>query len=642
MRRVKQIILGQPLWRKIAAIILAIAALYLSFGPHKRAGASLTFNARRGRLEINVLQGGSIEALESQAVKCEVRGYQGVKILKIVEEGYQVTEEDVKTNKVLVELDSSELLKQITQEEINFESAVASLTDAEEAYEIQINQNVSDVNAAVQKARFARMDFEKSMGTETAREIIAQLGLGDESLETNAPVKVADASGTAALPPDHALDGETHGGAAPENTEDAPVIIKTTEFKPAAPAEKAAPKALDPAEQAEMTLTHATNAASAQGKNIFIDFGKYGRLESLGDGEMKQKMRKNEDDLQVAQKELSVAKTQLEGTQRLFGKGFVTKTELEGDEFKYENSRLKVQTAETARDLFLKYEFPKTCEETLSKYVEASRELDRTRKGAISKQAQAEAKLRSAEGRYKLEVRQMKDLNNQLEKCTIKAQKTGLVVYGAGNMNQFFYGGEEQVREGALVREQQPIITIPDMTKMALKVRIHETYIKKIHKGQPVRITVEAFPDKVLSGEISKVGVLPDSQNMWMNPDMKVYLTTITIKDMQDWIKPGMSAKAEVLVGVLPDVVYVPIQSVATENDKQVCYVARAARQERREVETGDFNDEFIEIKKGIKEGEKVCLRSPEDTGDKEKKAETPGAPKPQPDSAPAAAKPAK
>ena len=55
-----------------------------------------------------MLEGGSIEALESQDVKCEVRGYR-VKILKIVEEGYQVTEEDVRTNKVLVELDSSEL-----------------------------------------------------------------------------------------------------------------------------------------------------------------------------------------------------------------------------------------------------------------------------------------------------------------------------------------------------------------------------------------------------------------------------------------------------------------------------------------------------------------------------------------------------
>src|SRR5438445_13315044 len=147
MRRVKQFILGQPLWRKITAIILAIAALYMFFGPRKHAGASLTFAARRGRLEINVLQGGSIEALESQAVKCEVRGYQGVKILKIVEEGYQVTDDDVRTNKVLVELDSSELRKQMTQRDIDLGTSVAALVDARQAFDIQINQNLSDVKA---------------------------------------------------------------------------------------------------------------------------------------------------------------------------------------------------------------------------------------------------------------------------------------------------------------------------------------------------------------------------------------------------------------------------------------------------------------------------------------------------------------
>jgi HlyD family secretion protein len=272
--------------------------------------------------------------------------------------------------------------------------------------------------------------------------------------------------------------------------------------------------------------------------------------------------------------------------------------------------------------LFIKYEFPKTCQEALSKYVEAVRELDRTRKGAVSKLAQAEAKLKSAEGRYKLELRQRNDLQKQLEKCTIKAQKTGLVVYGGGNMNVYYYGGDEQIREGALVREQQPIITIPDMTKMAVKVRIHETYIKKIKKGQKARITVEAFPDKQLMGEISKVAVLPDSQNMWMNPDMKVYLTTITIAEVQDWLKPGMSTKVEILVSSLDDVVSVPLQAVVTEGTKQYCYVAKGNRQERREVEVGDFNDEFIQIKKGIAEGEKVCLRSPETGDEKNKKNE--------------------
>src|SRR5207302_1355636 len=110
----------------------------------------------------------------------------------------------------------------------------------------------------------------------------------------------------------------------------------------------------------------------------------------------------------------------------------------------------------------------------------------------------------------------------------------------------------------------------------------------------------------------------------WMNPDMKVYLTTITINEVQDWIKPGMSSKVEILINSLDDVVSVPLQAVMTEGTKQFCYVAKGSRQERREVEVGDFNDEFIEIKKGIAEGEKVCLRNPEGSGDKEKKAEEP------------------
>ena len=47
---------------------------------------------------------------------------------------------------------------------------------------------------------------------------------------------------------------------------------------------------------------------------------------------------------------------------------------------------------------------------------------------------------------------------------------------------------------------------------------------------------------------------------------------------------------------------------------KQVCYVGGGLKPERREVETGEFTDEFIEIKKGLKEGEKVLLRPPDGT----------------------------
>src|SRR5512138_1707463 len=135
-------LLRMPRWRWLAAALVLAAAGFLLFGARPKSDAKVpVFAARRGPLEITVLEGGSLQALESQEIKCEVRvGYQGTKILRIVEEGYLVSEDDVKTNKVLVELDSSELDKQIAQQEIQYQSALASLTDAQQNYEIQLNQ----------------------------------------------------------------------------------------------------------------------------------------------------------------------------------------------------------------------------------------------------------------------------------------------------------------------------------------------------------------------------------------------------------------------------------------------------------------------------------------------------------------------
>src|SRR6185369_4171416 len=199
----------QPRWRIAGLVlILALAGIWFKSGG-KSAANGATFAARRGPLAISVLEGGSIQALESQEIKCEVRvGYQGTKILKIVEEGYQVTEDDVRTNKVLVELDSSELQKQIIQQEIQFQSAVASLTDAQQGYDIQLNQNISDIKAAEQKSRFARMDFDKFPGDTVTDYIIDQLGLEKElaAENTNGLAQAAsDTPPTLTVPPHSGL-----------------------------------------------------------------------------------------------------------------------------------------------------------------------------------------------------------------------------------------------------------------------------------------------------------------------------------------------------------------------------------------------------------------------------------------------------
>jgi multidrug efflux pump subunit AcrA (membrane-fusion protein) len=146
---------------------------------------------------------------------------------------------------------------------------------------------------------------------------------------------------------------------------------------------------------------------------------------------------------------------------------------------------------------------------------------------------------------------------------------------------------------------------------MQVRSKIHESNIKKVKQGQKVRIRVDAFPDELLTGTVDKVAVLPNAQNRWLNPDLKVYDTFIIIDGTHPWLKPGMTAQVEIQVAELKDVLYVPLQSVFNIENQQVCYVQKGNEIEMRVVKTGEFNESFIEIKEGLKEGEKVLLYTP-------------------------------
>ncbi len=554
----------------IVGLVIVGILVFILARPTPTGTMGSTFAVRQGNLPITVVESASIEALESQEIRSEVKGFEGTKILNIVEEGYLVTQDDVLKGKILVELDSSQLKQRIITQDIEFQAAIAALTEAQQAYGIQLNQNQSDIKAAEQKVRFARMDLEKYIGTAAASEIIGEIHL--EISTTNAiPLPAIPKTAQASLPP--ILENKTNQGVIPFNT------------------------------KSNLSLTPVPTHFPQ------IDFSKFAKIEILGNGEAKQKLRKFDDDLLLAKSEFGLSKNLFEGTQRLSEKGFVTRSTLENEQLNVKKNDLKVQTAETARDLFLLYEFPKAAEEFFSKYEEGFRMLDRTQKEAISKVTQTEAKLRSYESRYQIMDEQRKDLLEQLEKCTIKALKHGLVVYGGTGDNNNW--NQEQIREGASIRQRQTIITIPDMTLMSAKSRIHESQIKKVKKGMKTLIRIDAFPDEKLEGEVLKVAVLPDSQNRWMNPELKVYVTSIKIEGTREWLKPGMSAKIEILADQLVDVVYCPIQAVSQVNSEHVVNLVKGSITEQRVVEIGQFNDEFIHIKKGLKEGDVVALRAP-------------------------------
>jgi HlyD family secretion protein len=325
---------------------------------------------------------------------------------------------------------------------------------------------------------------------------------------------------------------------------------------------------------------------------------------SLG-GEASQKLRELQGNITLAQSNLEKAAYTLEWTEKLYQKQYVAETELRKDRLDKQRLEIEEEKARIAMRLFELYEFAKQSEQLLSDYNEAQRELERTEARARAQLAQAKAKLSSARSTYEMQQQRLNKLNSQIEACTIRAPAVGQVVYWSSTQQWV----RVKIEQGAQVPEGYKIITIPDASKMKVEVKIHETWIDKIEPNQPAEIKVEAFPDKTFTGRVLKKAPLADAED-WLNPDLKVYSTDIGIDGTHDSLKTGMTGKVTVIIDKLQDVLYVPIQSVVTVEDKKICYVVGSPAQ-KREVETGLFNDNFVEIKSGLTEGEKVLLNPP-------------------------------
>ena len=648
-----------------SAGVLVLTLLLTVFGGDANVESSITFEARRGGMEITVLEGGSLEALQSQEIRSRIKGREGVKILNIVEEGYQVTPEDVDAGLVLVELDKAALIDQQLNQEIAVETAEATYIERRAEYEIQLNENMTALNDARQEMRFARLEFEKFLGGNLVSGIIRRLEIEErlakaeaedleamsrslpssrnsieEIAEERAPRPAFDPADLNSMPPPvreriEQMMAENGGELPPEMLErmqqfaqsgfprggpfggqgrgrgsggvvrDGPAIA---EEAPELRLELLEPEPLN----TEVTLLMDDSYMAIRDQ---LDFSQYADMEALEDGEAKQELRRLQDELQVSQEEYLLAQDRIEGQRRLEARGFITPTELEAEELNLSKARNKEAEKETALSLYIQYSFPKDAEEKLSDYENAIMAYQRQLKENIAEKAQEEARFSSAERKYNLERVKLADVEEQIDLATIVAERPGLVVYGAADQNQMRYRGsssQEAIQEGATVRERQAILTIPDMREMAVKTNIHESAVQRVGVGQSVKVSIDAFPDVSLTGVVTKVAVVADSANAFMNPDLKVYPTTIKIHGVHDWLRPGMSAEVEILVDQLSDTVYVPLQAVTYWDDKRVVYVDNIGNPERREVETGTFSDSFIEIRSGLREGEKVLLLPPQ------------------------------
>lgn len=336
-----------------------------------------------------------------------------------------------------------------------------------------------------------------------------------------------------------------------------------------------------------------------------LDLEKY----STDDGEWEHELAQLGEAIALAQEELKQAENTLQWTTELEAKGFLERTELERDQLTVERARIEVLQAQRERDLARAYGDRRRRAELRAAVETAERDIQKVRKQAFARLADYEAERESARFQLEREKEKLAKLDEQIVRGKIFAPEAGMVVYSRRRNNR--YGSGEVPEEGGEVHERQEIASIPRPGGMVAVASLHETKLEKVRGGQTCLVTIDALPGKAFTGEVGFVAAVADSGSWMTNPNQRLYKTDITLHDAVPEMRPGMSCSIEILIDGLTDVLYVPRQCVFLDGDSTVCFVRTPEGIEARQVEVGQDNNKWVEIRAGVQAGEVVLLSPP-------------------------------
>jgi RND family efflux transporter MFP subunit len=552
----------------------------LSSSLRKEAAAESSVTVRKMDLVIrSVFEGGTLVSPGSREITCKVEGQ--ATILSVVPEGSVITPEEVEDERVLMELDSSALRQKANQQQAAVESAAAALAQARDSYEIQKNLDDNQIKGAELKAKFALMDVEKYLGTTLTPRVL-------EGAIT--PASFHELATESELPAEAPKPPEPNGSP-----------------KPAwAKLQEAIQQAIKVVNGQEQIVSFHWPKARPKGIPLKLETLQLG-------GTARQDWRRFQTAIEMADEDLSRAATTYQwskrlGPKELGGKGYIPGTEVEADRAALERCELQLEQTKLDLDIFLRYDLPKQTELLLSAYQQACEELELEQAKVRAELDKAEAQVRLAEAAYRQEKTRLDHLNDQIAACLIYATRPGVVAYAhtrpAG-------ADTDAIREGAAVHEGQPLMTLLGEGRLAVKVKVQKASANQIRRGQKARIVLDGFPNREYSGQVQKVLAVADTLSPGRIPDPKEFNVIVVMDNPPADLKPGMSAKVEILIANLTGVLAAPTQAVAAVDGRRICYVAGKRGAEPRVVQTGPSNDNFIEITGGLEPGEKVLLHPP-------------------------------
>ncbi len=200
--------------------------------------------------------------------------------------------------------------------------------------------------------------------------------------------------------------------------------------------------------------------------------------------------------LAQAERELAKAESSFEDLKPLLAEGFITKLELDRAQQAVDKAKEDLELLRIKHRTYMEYTRPTEVEASRSALANSKEGVRQTERASSYRLSQAEAALKLAESKHAELVSRVETGSQNLEQCEIRATVSGLVIY-----KDVFFGSEKRkVQVGDQVWPNQPLIMLPDLSKMVVETQVRETDIYKVEKNQQVAISVDAYPELELRG----------------------------------------------------------------------------------------------------------------------------------------------
>ena len=323
----------------------------------------------------------------------------------------------------------------------------------------------------------------------------------------------------------------------------------------------------------EATATLAETAADMAGAQINLDAYLEGRFRS--------RLKRTQTDLTIAEANLASSRKMLKQSELLFNRGYITALELEGNGLTVTQAELQMKVKQTELDVLERY--------TKQMNLEGMRGNLTYQKGKLKAD---QAGLRMTESRLNRALAELKQ-------CVVTAERDGLVIYPTAAA----WKDTPDITEGATVAKEQVLLIMPDLTKMQIKVGVHESIVDRVRAGLPAHVTLTG---RSLDAEVTSVATITRPAGWWTGNIVK-YDTLIELP-RQRGLKPGMSAEVVIILSRHSDVLTIPVAAVVETEAGNFCWVQGVDGPQRRPLQLGPSNQAFMIVEAGLKEGDQVLL----------------------------------